>query len=368
VHPRVAVAGAGAFGKNHVRVIHQSEHAQLAGIYDLDPARAAQITAEYGCPVFRSLDELAANADAAVVATPTITHAEIGCRLMEQGLDVLVEKPIAHTIEAGRALVETAARLGRVLQVGHLERFNPAVIALGGVIGKPLFFEIHRMSAFTPRCLDVDVVLDLMIHDVDIVLALTGERPQEIRAAGIRILSEKVDIANVRIQFPSGCVANLTASRVSTERVRKLRLFQPHEYISLDYSRQDAVRFKVQPAATEAAACAGGSAGVPGDAPTAGSAAAPPSQAARASASPATPVAAFTPDGGPAMTIGFAPLAVTKDEPLRLELEGFFESIKTRGRPRVTGEEGLAALEVAFEVLAKIEEHYRLVAKTLGNP
>ena len=313
--PRVAVAGAGAFGKNHLRVIHQSERAELAGVYDVDSRHAARVAEPYGCRVFQSLDELAQNADAAVVATPTVTHSEAGCELLEAGLDVLVEKPIAHTPEAGRALVETAACHGRILQVGHLERFNPAVMALSAVIGTPLFFEIHRLSEFSPRCLDVDVVLDLMIHDVDIVLALTGERPEEIRAAGIRILSEKVDIANVRIQFPSGCIANLTASRVSTERVRKLRLFQPHEYISLDYGRQDAVRFRVKPP----------------------------------------------------MAIDFAALPVTKDEPLRLELEGFFESVATRQPPRVTGEQGLAALEVASEILAKIDEHYRLVEKTLGS-
>ena len=202
--------------------------------------------------------------------------------------------------------------------MGHLERFNPAVITLAAVIGKPLFLEIHRLSEFTPRCLDVDVVLDLMIHDVDIVLALTGERPQEIRAAGIRILSERVDIANVRIQFPSGCVANLTASRVSTERVRKLRLFQPHEqlHISSTTARQETpFRYRVKPP----------------------------------------------------MAIDFTALPVTKDEPLRLELEGFFESIATRQPPRVTGEQGLAALEVAFEILDKIEEHYRLVEKTLAS-
>jgi predicted dehydrogenase len=313
--PRVAVAGAGAFGKTHLRVIRQSEHADLAGVYDLDPTRAATVAEPHGCRVFTSLDELAENADAAVIAAPTTAHSEIGCKLIEAGLDVMVEKPIAHTLEAARALVEAAERRNRILQIGHLERFNPAIIALGDVIGQPLFFEIHRLSEFTPRCLDVDVVLDLMIHDVDIILALTKERPEEIRAAGIRILSDKVDIANVRIQFPSGCVANLTASRVSTERVRKLRLFQPHEYISLDYSRQDAVRFRVKPP----------------------------------------------------LAIDFAALPVTKDEPLRLELEGFFESVTTRHPPRVTGAQGLAALEVAFEILDKIEAHYRLVEKTLAS-
>src|SRR6202790_3971565 len=312
--PRVARTRARDFGKNPLRVIHQSAHADLAGVYDLDPARAAAVAEPHGCRVFQSLDELAQNADAAVIAAPTVTHSELGCKLIEAGLDVMVEKPIAHKLEAARALVDAAERHQRILQVGHLERLNPAVIALGSVIGKPLFFEIHRLSEFTPRCLDVDVVLDLMIHDVDIILALTGERPEEIRAAGIRILSEKVDIANVRIQFPSGCIANLTASRVSTERVRKLRLFQPHEYISLDYSRQDAVRFRVKPP----------------------------------------------------MAIDFAALPVTKDEPLRLEIEGFIESVVTRQPPRVTGAQGMAALEVAFEILDKIEEHYRLVEKTVG--
>ncbi len=317
--PRVALVGAGSFGKNHLRVIHESPCAELAGVFDLDAARAAELAKSHGCTAFASLEHLIQHADAAIIASPTVTHADIGCKLMEAGLDVMVEKPIAHTLDAARALVETAERYGRVLQVGHLERFNPAIIALSEVVHKPLFFEIHRLSEFSPRSLDVDVVLDLMIHDLDIILALTGETPEEIRAAGIRILSQKVDIANVRIQFPSGCIANLTASRVSTERVRKLRLFQPHEYISLDYSRQDAVRFRVK-----------------GETPT---------------------------TGLPA--IDFAALPVTKDEPLRLELEGFVTSVQSRGAPRVTGKQALAALEVAFGILARIEEHYGQVAKTL---
>lgn len=312
---RVAVVGAGSFGKNHLRVIHNSPHAQLAGLLDSNSARAEEGAAPYACPVFGTLEELAARADAAIIATPTIAHSEIGCRLMELGLDVMVEKPIAHSLAAAGALVETAERHGRILQVGHLERFNPAILALESVMTTPLFFEVHRLSEFSPRSLDVDVVLDLMIHDLDILLALTGNKPEEIRAAGISILSKKVDIANVRLQFPGGCVANVTASRVSTERVRKLRLFQPHEYISLDYGRQDAVRFRVKPP----------------------------------------------------LSIDFFPLTVVKDEPLRLELESFFESIASRQPPRVTGQQGLAALEVAFDILAKIEEHAALVVKTLGN-
>jgi predicted dehydrogenase len=235
--------------------------------------------------------------------------------LLELGLDVMVEKPISNTLAGAQALVDTAERCGKILQVGHLERFNPAILALEPVITTPLFFEVHRLSEFSPRSLDVDVVLDLMIHDLDILLALIDKKPEEIRAAGISILSSKVDIANVRLQFPGGCIANITASRVSTERVRKLRLFQPHEYISLDYGRQDAVRFRVKPP----------------------------------------------------MAIDFTPLPVVKDEPLRLELENFFESIATRQPPRVTGRQALAALEVALDILAKIEEHARLVAETLGS-
>jgi predicted dehydrogenase len=320
---RVAIVGCGSFGKNHLRVVHRSSRAQLAGVLDADAARAAEVSAPYGCPVFGSLEELASQADAAIVATPTTTHAELGCRLIELGLDVMVEKPISNTLGDAAALVRTAEQNGKILQIGHLERFNPAILALESVMTTPLFFEVHRLSEFSPRSLDVDVVLDLMIHDLDILLALTGRRPEEIRAAGISILSSKVDIANVRLQFPGGCIANITASRVSTERVRKLRLFQPHEYISLDYGRQDAVRFRVKPP----------SASSPGSVPG----------------------------------IDFAPLAVAKDEPLRLELEDFFESVETRRQPRVTGQQALAALEVALDISAKIEAHAGLVARSLGN-
>ena len=305
------MVGAGAFGRNHVRVVHQLEQADLAGVLDPDPARAADAVSAYGCPVFENLEQLAQNADAAIVATPTVTHAEIGCRLMELGLDVLVEKPIAHDAAGAARLIETAERYGKILQIGHLERFNPAVLALESAITRPLFFEIHRMSEFSPRSLDVDVVLDLMIHDIDIVLSLTGKKPEEIRAAGVSILSPKVDIANVRLQFPGGCIANLTASRVSTERVRKLRLFQPHEYISLDYSRQDAVRFRVNPP----------------------------------------------------MKIDFTAFPIVKNEPLRLEIEGFIDSIRTRQAPRVTGPQAALALDVARDILDKIEEHSILVAQ-----
>jgi predicted dehydrogenase len=315
------VVGAGAFGRNHLRVIRQSPHAHLAGVFDIAPEPAEKAAADFSCLRFLSLEELTKEATSAVIASPTGSHAEIGCRLMEAGLDVLVEKPIAADAGAARKLIETAERRGRILQVGHLERFNPAILALQSAITLPLFFEIHRLSEFSPRSLDVDVVLDLMIHDIDIVLSMLGRAPEEIRAAGIHILSQKVDIANVRLQFSGGATANLTASRVSTERVRKLRLFQPGEYISIDYSRQDLVRFQVK--------APGGNSERP--------------------------------------SIGFAPLAVKKDEPLRLELEDFFECVAQRRPPRVTGSQALAALEVACSIVDKIEEHRLTVEQALKS-
>jgi predicted dehydrogenase len=250
-----------------------------------------------------------------VIAVPTSAHAGTGCALLEAGIDVLVEKPIASDLASAQRLVETAARNGRILQVGHLERFNPAIVALKKIVKLPLFFEVHRLSLFSPRSLDVDVVLDLMIHDLDIVLDLAGALPEEIRAAGISILSDRVDIANVRLAFPGGCVANLTASRVSTERVRKLRLFQPHQYISLDYQKQDAVVFTVS-----------------GD-----------------------------------QQIAFQPMPVTKEEPLRLEVESFLEAVANRSRPVVSGEDGLRALDIALAILAKIEEHAKVVAQQIQS-
>ena len=312
---RVAVVGAGVFGRHHLRVLSQSLNATLVGVVDADPERAAMAAAEHNCLTFATLGELQGNVDAAVVATPTSLHAAVGCELLESGIDVLVEKPIAADLASARRLVDTAAEHERILQIGHLERFNPAVAALKKITTVPLFFEIHRLSLFSPRSLDVDVVLDLMIHDLDIVLNLAGGMPEEIRAAGISILSDKVDIANVRLSFPGGCIANLTASRVSTERVRKLRLFQPHQYISLDYQKQEAVAFTV----------------------------------------------------GGNQQIGFQPLAVTKEEPLRLEVESFLEAVATRRSPLVPGEDGLRALEVARAILDKIEEHAKIVTQRLQS-
>jgi predicted dehydrogenase len=310
---RVAVVGAGTFGRNHLRVIRQIDRAALVAVVDADRGRAADAAARYECAAPPSLAELEGQVDAAIVATPTITHVDIAAELIERGIDVLVEKPIAPDPASAQRLIDAAARRGRVLQVGHLERFNPAVTALQKLVTAPLFFEVHRLSLFSPRSLDVDVVLDLMIHDIDIVLALMRRLPEEIRAAGISILSPKVDIANVRLAFPGGAIANLTASRVSTERVRKLRLFQPRQYLSLDYARQDLLVFQV----------------------------------------------------GEDRQIGFQSAGVQKEEPLRLELESFLEAVGERKTPVVSGEDGRRALEVAVDILGKIEEHSQVVAQSL---
>ncbi len=311
--PRLAVVGAGQFGQNHCRVIHESNGAELAAVVDIDLARSSEIAARYGATALTDPRELAGRVDAAVVAVPTTAHEEVGCALLEAGIDLLVEKPIAPDVASADRLIETAERRGRILQVGHVEQFNPAVIVLERRVTLPLFFEIHRLNLFSPRSLDVDVVLDLMIHDVDIVLALTRAEPQEIRAAGISILSEKVDIANVRLQFPNGCVANLTASRVSTERVRKLRVFQPQQYISLDYGRQDLAIFSVDAE----------------------------------------------------RRIGFEKPKVTPGEPLKLQLEAFLESTKTRKPPKCTGGAARQTLGAALAILDKIKEHSQVVSQTL---
>src|SRR6202142_3336151 len=252
----VAVVGVGAFGRNHARIYHQlaqrGEAVRLVGVVDPDVARADAIAAEFGCRGFGSVEQLVtthSEVQAASVAVPTVLHLETARALMQAGVDVLVEKPLAPSLAEADELVALAQSLNRVGQVGHLERFNPAVRATAPLITQPMFFEVHRLSIFTPRSLDVDVILDLMIHDLDIVLWLVNSPVKEIRAVGLPILSGKADIANVRLEFESGCVANFTASRVSTERVRKLRFFQPRQYVSLDYSRQDILVLTVDPAA-----------------------------------------------------------------------------------------------------------------------
>src|SRR6184192_988309 len=305
---RVAVVGCGEFGRNHARVYREIERATLAGVFDADGSRAAKFAKEFDTRVFPSLEALQGEVDAASVAVPTVAHSDVGCRLMEQGIDVLVVKPMAKDLSDADELLAAAKKHSRILQIGHVERFNPAVLAVEPILNRPLFFEVHRLGVFTPRSLDVDVIYDLMIHDLDILLALVNEPVMEVKAVGIPVLSDKVDIAHARLEFAGGAVANVTASRVSTERVRKMRFFQQREYVSLDYTRRDALRVGVK-------------------------------------------------RPGPQPELGFEKLPAPAVEPLHAELEVFVEASRTRHEPPTNGAAGREALALAGRVMASIQEH-----------
>jgi len=326
---RVGVVGTGAFGRNHARVYRDlqadsSLDLQLAGIVDVDKGRAQSVATEFGTRAFCSVAELInAGVDAVSVAVPTVAHLAVASELMQAGVDVLIEKPLATTLAEADELQAVAQRCDRVVQVGHLERFNPAVRATLPLLTKPMFFEVHRLSVFTPRSLDVDVVLDLMIHDIDIVLTMANSPVKEVRAVGLPILSQKVDIANVRLEFESGCVANFTASRVSTERVRKLRFFQPRQYVSLDFSRQDVLVLTVD-------------------------------NSTAADDDPFNPASLVT-NALPGIT-PFKP-AIEAQEPLRAELLSFLHAVRTRTTPEVSLQQGRAALAVALQIVDAIAAH-----------
>jgi predicted dehydrogenase len=316
----VAVVGVGAFGRNHARVYQQlakeGSPVRLVGVVDSDTARADAVAQEFGCRGFGSVEQLLtthSEVEAASVAVPTVHHLSVARQLMEANVDVLIEKPLTASLAEADELIRVAHECNRIAQVGHVERFNPAVGATLPVITRPMFFEVHRLSVFTPRSLDIDVVLDLMIHDLDIVLSFVNSPVKEIRAVGLPILSSRVDIANVRIEFDSGCVANFTASRVSTELVRKLRFFQPKQYVSLDYGRQDALVFSVG-----------------GD-------------------------GAGTPSVNPQIQV--AKLPTVQEEPLHAELKSFLDSVRRRSRPLVDLQDGRRALAVALDIVATIRDH-----------
>jgi predicted dehydrogenase len=331
----------GAFGRNHARVyrdLAQKGELEFVGIVDHDHARATAVAAEFGARAFTSIDELLREAkpEAASVAVPTVEHLNVARKLMEAGVDVLIEKPLAPSLAEADELIRLAQRTSRIGMVGHLERFNPAVRATVPLLTQPMFFEVHRLSIFTPRSLDVDVVLDLMIHDIDVVLSFVDSPVKEVRAVGLPILTEKVDIANVRLEFDSGCVANFTASRVSTERVRKLRFFQPHQYISLDYTRQDVVAFTV-----DGAGVVQPSSAVQGFNPMEfmGSE--------ELGAHPSSP------------NIKLAKPPIEKEEPLMAEIKEFLRAVRERSKPIVSLEDGRRALALALEILAAIQQHSR---------
>jgi len=306
---RAGVVGVGALGRHHARVWAATPGAALAGVYDTDAGRAAAVAAEFGCPVHAKLETLLAGTDAASVAVPTVSHHAVARLALEAGCDVLLEKPMTPTLAEAEDLIALAEARHRVLQVGHIERFNPATEALLAAGRGARFVEVHRLGSFSPRSLDVDVVLDLMVHDLDIVLALDGSEPVQIEAVGVPVLTPRVDIANARLRFASGLIANLTASRVSVEKVRKFRVFAPKTYVSADFSAREAQVYRLEV----------GSGGSP--------------------------------------RIETTRLGAPDQEPLRLQIEAFLRAVRDRSRPLVSGADGRRALGLALTILERIAGH-----------
>ena len=304
---RVGVVGVGYLGQHHARIYAAMPGVTLAGVADTDAARAAEVGDRYRARACADYRELLPGLDAASVATPTVSHFEVVRDLLEAGVDVLVEKPMAQRPEQAEALVEVARRTRRILQVGHVERFNAAVREAARWIRDPGFIEVHRLGAFVDRSTDVDVVLDLMIHDIDVILSLVRSPVREVRAKGVPVLTERVDIANARLEFEGGCVANVTASRVSMHPQRKIRVFQPDAYLSLDFQAQELACYRRIP----------------------------------------------DPAGGRPRIVQ-EPVRVPREEPLQAELAAFVRAVRTRERPVVSGEDGLRALAVAEEIRGAI--------------
>ena len=307
MHPfRVGVVGTGSIGKNHARIVSELPGIRFSAVYDTNPATAAEMAARFGVPAVASLEEFAANVDAATIATPTPSHFPVAKLLLKEGKHCLVEKPIAENTPDAIELADTAKRLGLVLQVGHIERFNPVLGALEQRLTHPRFIEAHRLSPYPGRSIEIGVVLDLMIHDLEVVLHLVRSPVKFVDAVGIAVLSRNEDIANARIRFENGCVANLTASRISPEKMRKIRVFQSDAYLSLDYQNQTGEIHRL----------AGG-------------------QIAREA------------------------VEIEKDEPLKRELAAFVECARAGAQPKVSGYEGAAALELAIRITRQIEENGR---------
>jgi predicted dehydrogenase len=307
---RVGVVGVGALGQHHARVYAELPEAELVGVFDRDPDRASAAVARFGGRAFPDLEALAAEAEAVSVAVPTVDHHGIARRLLERGRHVLVEKPITTTLEEADDLVALAAAGNLRLQVGHVERFNPALEILRSSVAQPRFVEAHRLGAFSSRSLDIDVVLDLMIHDLDIVLSLDTSELVQIDAVGVPVLTPRVDIANARLRFASGLTANLTASRVSAERVRKFRVFAPRTYVSVDLAAREARVFRLI-----------------GDA-----------------------------GGEPGIDIEQT-ASTSQEEPLRRQLAAFVQAVRDGERPLVSGEDGRRALALALTILERMADY-----------
>ena len=304
---RAAVIGVGALGQHHARVYRSLPEARLVGVYDVDQARAAEVAARHSCRAFGRLPDLLAEAEVVSVAVPTVNHHRVAREVLDHGRHTLVEKPIASTLAEADDLIQAAAARGVVLQVGHIERFNPAVDVLRTTVRQPRFIEVHRLGEFSPRSLDIDVVLDLMIHDLDILSSLDGSEATRVDAVGVPVLTPKVDIANARIRFASGLIANLTASRVSAEKVRKFRVFSPRTYISVDFTAREARVYRLRESAS-----------------------------------------------GP--EIGVEHTASPDEEPLRRQLSAFLRSAREGTPPEVSGSDGRRALALALTILARMSD------------
>ena len=299
---RVAVIGVGSLGQHHARILAAMPEVDLVAVVDTRPERAAEIAATCDTAPLTDASTLLGRVDAVIIATPTVSHVETALPFVETGAAVLVEKPLASSLADADRLVEAAAARGILLATGHTERFNPAVVAALPLVSGPRFIEVHRLGTFPDRSLDIDVIFDLMIHDLDVLLAVVGADVTSVEAVGVNVLTPRVDIANARLRFASGCIANVTASRISRERVRKARFFQHDSYVSIDYAEQEVEAYRL--------------------------------------------VAA---DGGrPAIQGGR--VDVSSDEPLRLELVDFVDAVRTGRPPVVTGRDGRAALSLATQV------------------
>ncbi len=326
---RIGVVGTGSMGKNHARIFAEIPGARFTAVLDQDSVTAREIAGKYGAQAVADLDAFADSVDAATIATPTSSHFEIAKALLERGKHVLVEKPFTETPGQARELCDLAQQRGLVLQVGHIERFNPVMSALESRLNAPRFIEATRLSPYPGRSLDVGVVLDVMIHDLEIILHLVRSPWVQVDAVGVPILSKREDIANVRIRFENGCVANITASRISQEKVRKIRVFQSDAYLSLDYQRQEGYLLRLAREGEKESSLLGKILGA---------------------ASGGTIVTEFA-----GKRLVREPVAIEKDEPLKRELVSFVECARAGVQPKVSGREATAALELALEISRQIE-------------
>lgn len=305
---RAVVIGVGHLGRQHARILSAIDNVDLVGVVDVDVNRVRSVSSEYGTDVIADIRTVLSNVDGVVVAVPTQDHLSVAVPLLEAGVSVLVEKPIASSSAEADVLLRSAATSGATLAVGHTERHNPAVVAARKLIFAPGFIEVHRLSTFQSRSLDIDVVFDVMIHDLDIVLSLVGSEPVSLEAVGIPVLTDRIDIANARLRFESGCIANLTASRISREQVRKLRVFQPHALVTVDYAEQQVEAWKVS----------------------------------------------RNNNGSPSVEGG--PIEVEAIEPLECELLDFVSSVRDGVEPSVTGVAGRRALAVAEAITQAMKD------------